>query len=188
MIILDAGHSGMVNGEYQTKGKRSPIWDDGTQYYEGVGNRSIVDKLHRLCLTYNIPSMVLVPEGEDISLVERVRRVNEIHQTHNDCVLISIHSNGFRKEAANGFEIFTSRGFTKSDNLADVLHNEYMSVMGDIKSRGVKEAGFYMLEKTNCPAILYETMFHTNERECKILMNEQDRVVEGIFNGLLVIR
>ena len=45
IVILDAGHGGMIDGEYQTPGKRSPIWDDGSQYFEGVGNREIVSKL-----------------------------------------------------------------------------------------------------------------------------------------------
>ncbi len=44
-VILDAGHGGMIDGEYQTSGKRSPIWNDGSQYFEGVGNRQIVSKL-----------------------------------------------------------------------------------------------------------------------------------------------
>ena len=34
-IILDAGHGGMINGKYQTKGKRSPVWEDGSVLYEG---------------------------------------------------------------------------------------------------------------------------------------------------------
>jgi N-acetylmuramoyl-L-alanine amidase len=40
-VILDAGHGGIIDGVYQTHGKRSPIWEDGSQYFEGVGNRQI---------------------------------------------------------------------------------------------------------------------------------------------------
>jgi N-acetylmuramoyl-L-alanine amidase len=190
MIIMDAGH-GSINpstGKYVTPGKRSPIWDDGTQYFEGVGNREIVAKLHKLCQFHGIDSTILVPEWEDISLLERVKRVNKIYSQHKDAILISIHSNGFSKETANGFEIFTSNGKTKSDDIAKVLHKEYLEVMDDIHDRGIKEAGFYMVKRTHCPAVLYETMFHTNEKECKILMNDQDRVVEAIFNGILELR
>ena len=31
--ILDNGHGGIIEGEYQTAGKRSPVWDDGSQLY-----------------------------------------------------------------------------------------------------------------------------------------------------------
>ena len=68
VVILDAGHGGLINGVYQTSGKRSPVWSDGTQYFEGVGNREIYEKL-RAKLTANC--------------IE---------------VGISIHSDGFSKE------------------------------------------------------------------------------------------
>ena len=41
VILLDAGHGGIIDGEYQTSGKRSPKWGDGSQYFEGKGNRQI---------------------------------------------------------------------------------------------------------------------------------------------------
>ena len=36
--ILDNGHGGMIDGVYQTPGKRSPVWPDGTQLFEGEFN------------------------------------------------------------------------------------------------------------------------------------------------------
>ena len=40
-----------------------------------------------------------------------------------------------------------------------------------------KEANFYVLRHTNCPAILSENFFMTNERECKkFLLSEQGRI------------
>lgn len=187
MIILDNGHGGMIDGVYQTPGKRSPVWDDGTQYFEGVGNREIVNKLHNLCKRFNIDSHILVPEQQDITLGERVRRVNKIHKYDKDAILISIHSNAFSDSQANGFEIFTSVGQTKSDEIAKVIHNKYLLKINNIKDRGIKEENFYLLKNSNCPAILIETMFHTNYVECKRLMNEQDDIVLAIFDGILEI-
>jgi hypothetical protein len=37
VIILDCGHG----DRHHTKGKRSPKWSDGSQYFEGEGNRII---------------------------------------------------------------------------------------------------------------------------------------------------
>ena len=50
VILLDAGHGGIIDGKYQTSGKRSPKWKDGTQYFEGVGNRQIRDILYLLLI------------------------------------------------------------------------------------------------------------------------------------------
>ena len=35
-ILLDAGHGSIINGHYQTAGKRSPIWEDGSCTYTRV--------------------------------------------------------------------------------------------------------------------------------------------------------
>ncbi len=128
-IILDNGHGGMLNGKYQTKGKRSPKWSDGTQLFEGVWNREIVYKLSRLLDWADISFEILVPEESDISLGERIKRVNNIYKKRKDSILISIHANGFSNESANGFEIFTSRGETKSDKYAKIIHFSLMPLL-----------------------------------------------------------
>ena len=45
--LLDSGHGGLDpdTGKYVTPGKRSPVWNDGSQYFEGVGNRDIVRRI-----------------------------------------------------------------------------------------------------------------------------------------------
>jgi hypothetical protein len=43
--IFDNGHGGIIDGVYQTAGKRSPLWPDGEILYEGEFNRSIVNRL-----------------------------------------------------------------------------------------------------------------------------------------------
>ena len=55
-----------------------------------------------------------------------------------------------------------------------------------IKSKGVKQAPFYVLLGAQMPSILVETSFISNPRECKRLMNSkyQDRLCEGILQGI----
>lgn len=40
-----------------------------------------------------IENHILVPEDNDISLKERVRRVNEIYRNRKDAILVSVHAN-----------------------------------------------------------------------------------------------
>jgi hypothetical protein len=47
--ILDNGHGGIIDGVYQTSGKRSPKWEDGTQLFEGEFNRAVVKRIVKLC-------------------------------------------------------------------------------------------------------------------------------------------
>jgi N-acetylmuramoyl-L-alanine amidase len=55
-----------------------------------------------------------------------------------------------------------------------------------IKNRGVKTAPFYVLLGARMPAILIETSFISNPRECKRLRSAsyQDHLCEGTVNGI----
>ena len=55
-----------------------------------------------------------------------------------------------------------------------------------VKSKGVKQAPFYVLLGAQMPSILIETAFISNPRECKRLVNPmfQERIAEGIVQGI----
>jgi len=194
--LFDPGHGGIVDGQYMTSGKRSPLWKDGTQYFEGVGNRQIVQKLIKKCDEHNIYNFDVVASEYDIALSERVKIANQYYKTLGNCIYVSIHSNGFSKESANGYSIYTSKGETKSDRIAEVFIDNMVKHFPTHKLRKDtrdgdkdKEAQFYVLRKTRCPAILIENFFMTNYRECKLLMNEefQNKIVDCHFKSILQI-
>lgn len=192
--ILDPGHGGLIDGVYQTQGKRSPIWKDGSVYYEGVGNRQIAKKvgdiLDKLGIDYTYT--VLPDNGKDVSLSTRIHFVNKLPMKNK--ILISIHSNGVSAESASGFEIFTSLGQTKSDIIATVIFEEFEKEFKERKFRKDtidgdidKENPLYITKHSNCPAVLLECFFMTNEKECKeILMSEegQNRIVKCIVQAI----
>ena len=61
--ILDNGHGGIIDGVYQTPGKRSPLWPDGTQLFEGEFNRAIVNRLVTMCKETGIEHVNLVTKS-----------------------------------------------------------------------------------------------------------------------------
>lgn len=87
IILLDNGHG------YNTEGKRSPIWGDGTQLLEYEFNRDVVRRIKTKLDLFGIENVVLVPESYDVSLGERCRRANSIYDNRKDAILISIHAN-----------------------------------------------------------------------------------------------
>lgn len=192
-VLLENGHGGIINGVYQTAGKRSPKWSDGRQLFEGDFNRKVVNSIANLCLVENIPFTILVPELEDISLAERVKRANEIYKEKKDSILISVHANA---GGGTGFEMFTTKGETKSDAIAEVLINEFGKTIPELKLRKDtsdgdldKEAQFYILRKTHCPAVLVECAFmDTYEPDCRLLLDNPNLFAKAIFNGILEIR
>ena len=190
--LLDPGHGGLhpETGEYMTSGKRSPKWSDGTQYFEGVGNRDIVKRILKKCREAGILVLNIVNDWEDVSLATRVNRANAIYSYYKNAIYVSVHSNGFSKEGANGYSVYTSPGQTKSDRLADILLSYMELEFPDHKLRKDmsdsdmdKEAAFYVLRKTKMPAILSENFFMTNKRECDLLLTPEfrDRIANCHF-------
>lgn len=184
--LLDPGHGGLdENGKYVTPGKRSPEWPDGSQYFEGVGNRDIVKKIAEGAKRMGIETKFIVEPNDhrDISLPARVDLANRLYKTIKNAVYVSIHSNGFNKPEAHGWSVYTSKGETMSDVFATHLFTECMAQYPDAYHRKDtrdgdpdKEANFYVLKYTHMPAILSENFFMTNPKECKeILMTEEGR-------------
>lgn len=189
-IIIDAGHGN------NSPGKRSPIWKDGKQLFEWEFNRDIATRIAHKLAYAGIRSRLLVTEKEDIQLSERCRRVNNICRMHgkDNCILISIHANA---GGGTGFEVFTSPGNTKADEYATIMIDSLKYSFPKEKIRtdysdgdADKEARFYMLQKSQCPAILTENLFMDNETDCRKLMDDDfreqiaDAHVRAIFQML----
>lgn len=197
VFILDPGHGGVKEGVYQTKGKRSPIWEDGSVYYEGEGNRNLVKKIGERLDNLEIEYYYTVePEDPtDVSLSARVAFINKLKFKNK--IGISIHSDAFSKPEAHGWSVFTSVGETTSDKVATIIYNEFKRVFPNETTRldksdgdPDKESQFYILKNTVCPMVLIENFFMTNPRECKeILMTKegQEKIVDFVVNAIVYI-
>ena len=185
--LFDNGHGGIIDGIYQTSGKRSPEWEDGTQLFEGEFNRSIVNRLVELCKNNNIDYVNLVDTQQDVSLRKRTDAANDIYREQKDkdgknCIYVSVHANGFSKESAHGWGVYTSVGETKSDKIAQILFNKAKAEFPNHKMRrdtrdgdDDKEANFWVLRKVVMPSILSENFFMTNREESRLLLSEEGR-------------
>ena len=185
LILLDNGHAST------TPGKRSPKFEDGSQFFEYEFNRDIVrriaDKLDKIGVSYRI----LVPEvDEDIKLTERARRANEICAEYGkeDCIFISVHANaagnGSEWKNARGWSVWTTKGNTKSDPIATIFFEEAekilpkcgMTLRKDITDGDPDyEENFTVIYKTVCPAVLTENLFMDNKTDVEFLMSNAGR-------------
>lgn len=188
--LFDAGHGGVINGVPQTAGKRSPDWDKGI-LYEGVSNRAILAKVKELCDEACIVTRNITPEIKDISLSERVKRINACEKAIGNCIALSFHSDAFHDEQANGWSAYTSRGDTRADKVATVLYKHAKKAKFRLRkdtSDGDpdKEANFFILRKTLCPAVLIENLFMTNKKDYNVLKSEkgQNKIARMIFNAI----
>lgn len=176
IVLLDNGHG------KETAGKRSPVWSDGSQLFEWEFNRDIVCRIVEKLQADGIPYRVLVPEENDVSLTERAKRANEYAKGFNGkAYVLSIHANA---GGGTGWEVYTSPGQTPSDAIATVFFEEAgrefvpdgWRMRSDYSDGDPdKEAQFYILTKTTCPAVLTENFFMDTEKDCRFIMSEDGR-------------
>lgn len=176
-ILLDNGH-----GE-NTAGKCSP---DGL-FREYKYAREIAEAIERELRTRGYDVERIVKETIDVPLEERARRVNEIcgRLGASNVVLISIHCNAAKNgEWANarGWCAYTSKGKTKSDELATMLYVEAghnftgQTIRKDFSDGDPDwEESFYVLKKTKCPAVLTENFFMDNKQDVSYLLSLEGR-------------
>lgn len=187
LIIIDRGHG------IDTPGKRSPIWEDGTQLFEWEFNNDVATRIAHKLAAAGVRSRLLVTETKDISLSERCSRVNNICRMHGreNCILISIHANA---GGGTGFEVFTSPGNTPADDYSTMIIESIKETFPNEKIRSDhsdgdadKEARFYLLQKSQCPAILTENLFMDNEADCRKLMDNdfRERIADAHVTAIM---
>jgi N-acetylmuramoyl-L-alanine amidase len=194
--LIDAGHGGIdSSGKYTTDPKigKQFTFADGFTIYEGVTNRAISRFLEKKLESMGIEYTTIHDRVLDLSLPLRVEKINRIAASRKDCVLLSIHSNA---GGGRGFEIFTSRGKTKSDDYAEIFANLIIEDFpewpfrtdlsdGDLD----KEADFVVLKQSRCPAVLFEFLFFDKRDQANLLIDPvfQQKLVNTLVKGILKI-
>ena len=193
-IFIDNGHGLM------TAGKRSP---DG-QFREPFYNREIARRVVADLRDRGLDAELLVPEDDDISLAERVRRINAacFLLGKQNVILVSIHvnaaGNGSKWLNATGWSVYTCKGQTASDKLAECL---CQAAIKNFPGRRIRtdmsdgdfdwEEGFYILRKSLCPAVLTENFFMDSRSDLEYLQSKAgkqaiiDTHIEGIVEYIL---
>ena len=188
-ILIDNGHG------HNTPGKRSP---DG-KFREYAYNREIAKRIVADLIDRGYDAELLVPEDNDISLEERVRRVNALCSAHgkSNVILVSVHvnaaGNGSNWTNATGWSVYTCKGQTASDKLAECLCE---AAIKNFPGKRIRtdysdgdsdwEENFYILRHTLCPAVLTENFF-MDGLDLKFLQSKAgkqaivDTHVEGII-------
>ncbi len=175
-ILIDNGHG------IETPGKRSP---DGS-FREYAWAREVARMICDILQAEGYDAQLLVPEVEDVSLDERCCRANRFPKT--DTILVSIHNNaagkGDRWMGARGWSIFTTKGITQADKLADRIWRRAKETFAwplTVRSYSTAvmgrdyEENFYILMHSWCPAVLIENFFQDNREDVAYLVSDEGK-------------
>ena len=170
-----------------TVGKRTPYIERlGRQIYENEFNRQAKNKFIEACMRQDFSVYDVKPELQDISISERVRRIN----SQNLTLLVTFAYNAYGEQfnSASGLETFYSTlnpKASQSRTLAQDLYNRLLQGT-DQNGRGVKNLDVGVLSSVNCTSSLIEAGFMTNYDEAMLMLNPlfQTEVGEEACHGV----
>lgn len=189
-ILIDPGHG------IDTPGKRSP---DGL-FREYLWNRQVADLILEGLVSAGVDASLVVTETNDVTLRNRVNRVNTICNRvgASNVLLVSVHANaagnGSAWMNASGWSCYTSKGKTRSDQVAECLYDAFEEEFQDRKIRKDMSDGdrdweenFYVLQKSKCPAVLLENFYYDNREECAWMLQEENkrRIASAAVKGII---
>src|SRR5438034_5757397 len=146
-VVIDAGHGGHdCGGIHGQRVAEKDMTLDVAQRLRNVLSASG----YRVVMTRD--SDVFVPLPTRVSIANSYR----------NAIFLCIHFNATQRAGAGATETyFYSRG---SLPLASAIHN-YVAGGAPSSNRGVRRRGYYVLRRTNIPAVLVECGFLTNPTE-----------------------
>ena len=168
IIVIDAGHGGKDLGANIDGQLESKIVETISKKISLLNNENEVE-------------IVLLRDNDRfIELRERVERINKI----NPSLLISLHVSASKNVNENGVFAYVSN---KNEYYIKSLENAkglVDKISGDKLSKGeVKDASFYVISKSKCPAFLLEVGYLSNEKDKNYITSEigQNEIANKIF-------
>ena len=176
-IFIDPGHGGPDPGAV------------GNNVTEEFVNLNVSLELARLLrdagfdvMLYRTTSDENVLENKNADLRNRAQMANEFGADY----FISIHTNSSDRPAAQGVEAYVYRLGTASERLAQSIVDSVSENLGST-NRGVMQANFAVLRRSEMPAVLVELGYLTNATEALNLNSPawQKAVAAAIFEGIV---
>jgi N-acetylmuramoyl-L-alanine amidase len=167
-VVIDAGHGGYDRGGIP--GQRVSEKDMTLDVAQRL--RKVLEASgYRVVMTRN--SDVFVPLGTRCAIAN----------SNRNAIFVSVHFNSATRRGASGIETyFYSRD---SLSLASAIHH-YVSGGAPSENRGVRRRGYYVLRRTNMPAVLVECGFLTNPTEAAYAQSAsyRQKLAEAIAAGV----
>lgn len=176
VVLIDNGHG------QNTLGKCSP----DKSLMEWSWTREVAAIVVAALKAKGVDARLLVKETWDVSLTERVRRVNTVCRQvgASNVAMVSIHVNAAGSDGkwndARGFSVWVAKTCSEaSKRLARLMYAEATArnLKGNrwVPKEGFWQANFAMVKNTSCPAVLTENLFQDNREDVDYLLSAEGK-------------
>jgi N-acetylmuramoyl-L-alanine amidase len=123
--------------------------------------------------------------GPNASAVDELNARTVAANNNKADVFVSIHINAFTNPTVGGTATYYYQKSNYDALLADCIQSNLVSTAG-LQNRGTYAAGFYVIKRTQMPAVLTELGFISNPDEERLLSTPQfqQKMAQGIVQGL----
>ena len=119
---------------------------------------------------------------------EDMNRRVEMMNMPGTVLAVSIHQNSFTNSKYKGAQVFYYKTSEKSERLAKTIQQSLIENADSTNTRQAKENdSYYILKKSEIPAVIVECGFLSNEEESAKLTNEiyQEKIAWAIHIGIM---
>ena len=118
----------------------------------------------------------------------RTQEAIRIAERENGVISYEDNPNRYQKLTDENFILVSmahSSNMKYSEKFADLLNN-HLKQSVSISSRGIKQAGFYVLVGASMPSILFETGYVTNEENSRYMKSKEgvEEIATAMFQAI----
>ena len=170
-VVIDPGHGGADGGAVSDSGILEK--DVNLQIAQRIA--ALYKTMGVSCiLTRNEDIMLNGDETEHKKLHDLKSRVQIARNTEN-CIFLSIHQNKFPQKQYKGLQVYYSKHDPASQIIAEKIQSAVRNELQPYNTRQIKQAtsAIYVLDNLQCPAVLVECGFLSNDEETSYLISDE---------------
>jgi N-acetylmuramoyl-L-alanine amidase len=172
-VFIDAGHGGN---------------DLGATALDGTNEKDLVlDIALKVKSLNNNPNIDILLSRDSDKFVKLSERTNLANSANAD-LFLSIHLNNDASKLGTGIACyvpFKKNLYVKESTLlAKNILAATSNIFTESKLVNTGEKGFYVIENTKMPSVLFECGFISNAKDLKIIQSDEDKIARLILDGV----
>lgn len=186
VIVVDPGHGGSDPGKV---GVNHALEKDLNLEIAKKVQERLKKQGFQVIMTRETDEMLGNQRGENKKAQDMKARVKLINESKAS-IVISIHQNSYQEGSIKGAQVFYYSHSAEGEKAAKIMQESLLSFDPENTRQAKANDTYYLLKKTEVPAIIVESCFLSNYEEAEKIITEEyqrqvaDAICKGVSNYL----